>query len=117
MKGTAKSGTVSNIKPMQGGGAIASLSNGQYVFGDLSAVGTDIINFSHYYREDGTKVLLPVPCKVTTANLILEDVEENTDPIPDPEPEPTNKLVPLTVTIEGEGYKSVTVDLIPNDAD
>lgn len=33
------------------------------------------------------------------------------------EPEPTNKLVPLTVTIEGEGYKSVTVDLIPNDAD
>src|SRR5690606_15494319 len=35
------------------------------------------------------------------------------DVVSEPDPEPTN-LVPLTVTIEGEGYKSVTVDLLPN---
>lgn len=98
MKGIAKNGTVSNIKPMEGGGAIASLSGGQYVYGDLSPTGSDIINFTHYYKVDGTKVLLlyGVPpilkqCKVTVANLILEDVPE---PTTDPEPDPETSIFP-----------------------
>jgi len=47
MKAKAKDGTTNNIKPITGGGAIATLTGGQYVFGDLSTQGTDIINFDH----------------------------------------------------------------------
>lgn len=107
MKGTAKNGTVSNIKPMEGGGAIASLLGGQYVFGDLSSLQTDLINFNHYYKADGTKVLLPKPCKVTTANLILEDIPEGTpDPTPDPDPEPTPAFPASFVLTEPNGAKA-----------
>lgn len=84
MKATAKPNTVSNIKPMDGGVAIATLSGGEYVFGDLSSQLTDIINFSHYYTAEGVKVPLSRLCKVYIGNnLILTNDVEGT---PDPEP-------------------------------
>ena len=91
MKGIAKAGTQSNIKPMDGSAQLATLFGGQYVYGEKSVAGTDIINFSHYYKAYKTKVPLAKPCKVTTANLILSNEIEppGTEPTPTPEPEPT----------------------------
>lgn len=91
MKATAKEGTISNIKPMAGGGAIATLTGGQYVFGDLSSQGTDIINFSHYYTATGVKVELGKPCKVYigTNLIITNETEPTTPPDPNPDPDPT----------------------------
>jgi len=116
MKAIAKQNTSSNIKPMDGSPQLGVLTGGQYVYGDLSLTGTDIINFEHYYKADGTKVPLGKKCKVFIGNnlVVTNEVEPTPDPTPDPTPEPSG-LVPLTVTIEGDGYKTVTVDLLPND--
>ena len=91
MKAKAKDLTINNIKPMAGGGAIATLSGGQYVFGDLSSQATDIINFSHFYTASGVKIELGKPCKVYIGtNLILtNETETTTPPDPDPDPAPT----------------------------
>jgi len=85
MKAKAKDLTVSNIKPMAGGAAIATLTAGQYVFGDLSSQGTDIINFSHYYTADGVKVELGKPCKVFISTNLIVTNENETTPPPDPD--------------------------------
>lgn len=112
-KGIAKVGTSSNIKPMAGGGAIATLYGGQYVYGDLSSAGTDLIDFVHYYKADGTRVSLGQLCKVTVGNLVLTDENEPNMPIPDPEPEPEPTPSEFTVTVKATGFKAVTVDLEP----
>ena len=102
MKGVAKAGTQSNIKPMDGSAQLATLFGGQYVYGEKSVAGTDIINFSHYYKADKTKVPLAKPCKVTTANLILSNEIEppGTEPPPTPEPEPTPEPPPVEEPIK-----------------
>lgn len=98
-KGIAKPGSESNIKPMAGGAEIAKLLGGQYVYGTLSAAKTDLMNFSHYYRADGTRVVLGKPCKVTTANLLplIDEADPflPTDPPVDPEPEPNPDPEPI----------------------
>lgn len=92
MKAVLKPGTApTNVKPMAGGAEIARMSPGDYVFGDLSTTGSDIIGFSHFYRAGGEKFLLGVPCKVTVANMIKTNETEpggGPDPDPDPTPDP-----------------------------
>jgi len=117
IKGTAKSGTITNIKPMAGGGAIATLTPGQYVYGELSALETDIINFDHYYTADGTLVDLGVLCKVSVGNLIVTAEQE-----PGTEPPPSGTLPVIhysrTETFRADGYPDKTVttefDWTPN---
>jgi len=108
MKATAKSGTTNNIKPMAGGGAIATLTGGQYVFGDLSTQGTDIINFDHYYTASGVRIELGRPCKVYIGtNLILTNETETTTP---PDPEPSNGAIVKAVIYFEDG---TTQELFP----
>jgi hypothetical protein len=84
MKGIAKA--LTNIKPMLGGLTIAQLPIGGWVYGDR--VPTDLVNFSHFYRADGTRVELtnsagPVMCKCYIGNLTLVDeIEPGTIPPP-----------------------------------
>lgn len=109
MKGTAKQGTVSNIKPMEGGVAIASLPGGQYVYGDLSPTGSDIINFTHYYKADGTKVELSKPCKVFIGNnlIVTNENEPTTDPETPTDPDPEVPQFPASfVLTEPNGAKA-----------
>ena len=107
MKAKAKDGTANNIKPMSGGGAIATLTGGQYVFGDLSSQATDIINFSHYYTASGVKIELGKPCKVYIGtNLTLTNETETTEP-PDP---PTNDAIVKAVVYFEDG---TTQELFP----
>lgn len=90
MKGTQKQGLSSNVKPMAGGVAIAQLKSGDYVYGDVSSTGSDLINFTHFYRADGTLFELGTPCKVTVTNLVMvNEAEPGTPPVPDPTPTPT----------------------------
>lgn len=105
-KGTAKFGTSTNIKPLAGGEAIGLLNGGEYVYGDKSSTGSDIINFTHYYRVNGSKVELGgVKCKVSVVNLFISTETEpggatpppEPDPTPDPNPEPSNDTFTATV--------------------
>jgi hypothetical protein len=108
MKARAKDLTVSNIKPMSGGAAITTLTAGQYVFGDLSTQGTDIINFSHFYTASGVRIELGKPCKVYIGtNLILTNETEPTTP---PDPEPSNGAIVKAVIYFEDG---TTQELFP----
>jgi len=108
MKAKAKDGTINNIKPMAGGGAIATLTGGQYVFGDLSSQATDIINFDHYYTATGVRVELGKPCKIYIGNnLILTNETEPTDP---PDPEPSSDVIVKAVIYFEDGK---TQELFP----
>lgn len=108
MKAKAKEGTSTNIKPMAGGGAIATLTGGQYVFGDLSSQATDIINFSHYYTATGVRIELGKPCKVYIgSNLIVTNETESTTPT---DPESTNDAIVKAVIYFEDG---TTQELFP----
>jgi len=83
IKGTAKNGTLTNIKPMAGGTAIYQLTGGQYVYGEYSTLQTDIINFDHYYGADGVLHALGVLCKCSVGNLtVIAEQEPGTQPPP-----------------------------------
>ncbi len=86
MKGQANK-VNKNIKPMAGGNAIAQLQVGGWVFGTKGP--TDLTDFNHYYKPDGTKVELGKPCKVTHSDMILTNEEEWTDPVDPPVDPPT----------------------------
>ena len=89
MKGTAKA--ITNIKPMDGGVTIAQLQTGDYAYGTQGA--TDLMNFSHFYRKDNTKVELGKMCKAYLGNLILSN---DAEPIVEPPPvDPPIDPVPL----------------------
>jgi hypothetical protein len=73
------------------------------------------IHFDRVYKangviDDGTKGYAAVvdPLNQAVKFMDLQDIPE---PVPTPEPEPTVK--PLTVTIEGENYKTVVVTVEP----
>jgi len=116
MKGVQKEGTSSNLKPVDGVGPIKTLLAGEWVYGNLSATGSDIIGFTHYYNADGVKIELDEPYKVSVTNLIKSnEVEPTGTPAPTPEPEPTPTPTPAldwdvhvsmatkTVRVTGEG--------------
>lgn len=84
-KGTAKA--ITNLKPLDGGAAIAQLPIGGWVYGDKGT--TDLTGFTHYYLANGTrkeliKNGLPCPCKATLSNLTLvfDVVEPGIEPPP-----------------------------------
>lgn len=87
-KGVAKTGTISNIKTMVSGVQTGiAMKGGDYVYGTLSPTGSDIINFDHFYRADGSMVSLlqfGQLCKVTTASMVLSSEVEPTPPPPPP---------------------------------
>lgn len=78
VKATARIET--NIKPMTGGGPIAVLPVGGYVFGDEGS--TDITGFTRWYTPTGKMELLGVPCKAWKANLTITNEVE--PPITEP---------------------------------
>ena len=100
MKATAK--TATNLKPMAGGGAIATLPVGGWIYGDKGA--TDIINFTHWYRPTGQKMELGAPCKAFIGtNLVLSDeAEPGTQPDPPPTTPPTTDTFPPYIPIGSE---------------
>ncbi len=111
MKGTVKDGVAVNIKPMDGSAQLGVLTGGQYVFADLNASATDLINFDHYYTELGVRVNLAKPCKVYIGSNILltNETEGEPDPTPDPTPIPEINY-DLHLQIRDGVLKSVTVD-------
>ena len=102
IKGVAKSGTVTNVKPMAGGVAIHQLSGGQYVYGEYSSLQTDIINFDHYYQSNGTIVNLGTLCKCSVGNLII--TQENENPVTPP-PSGNDEII-----IEVDGTATITLN-------
>jgi hypothetical protein len=75
------------------------------------------IHFDRVYKangviDDGTKGYAAVvnPVSPFEPFMKLEDIPE---PVPTPEPEPTVK--PLTITIGGEDYETVTIELKPKE--
>jgi hypothetical protein len=107
VKGTAK--TALNIKKVSGGGAIATLPIGGYVYGVLSVGGTDITGFEHYYKASGQLIPLTDKCKVTAAPsgmVIVEAVEPGTTPPPEqpPTPDDDSPLVKMRVYRADDTY-------------
>lgn len=92
---------------------IGDLYAGDKVYGIVTGAW---IGFSKVYRANGTVenfagyAAVQDPNNSVTKYATLKDVPEPT-PNPDPDPEPTVK--PLTVTIEGEYYQTVTVTVLP----
>ena len=84
-KGVARLAT--NIKPMAGGGAIATLPPGGWVYGNMSNPPTDMIDIVAWYRPTGERMALVSPCKATASNLtITNDPGEGGTPPPNPTP-------------------------------
>ena len=108
MKGTVKTGLTVNIKPMDGSAQLGVLTGGQYVFGDLSAAGTDLININYYFKVDGTKVNLTKPCKVFIgSNMIVTNETE-----PGGEPQPVPATIPLEFSVSnGDGNNMIEVSV------
>src|SRR5688572_18139750 len=108
MKGTVKDGVTSNIKPMDGSAQLGVLTGGQYVFADLNASATDLINFNHYYTVDGLKVILAKPCKVYIGTNILLSNEVESE-VPPPPPTVPSVNFDLHVQVRDGLPKSVTM--------
>jgi hypothetical protein len=71
-----------NIKNKVSGLVLNHLKMNDYVFGELSQAGTDIIDFDHFYRATGERVELGAMCKVTrsTAIVITNEIEPGSEP-------------------------------------
>lgn len=117
-KGTAKAGTSSNIKRTIDSAIVGHLSDGAFVFGDLSSAKTDIVNFDHCYTAAGQRVELGAACKVSVGNLTLTTADEPTStpsPTPAPAPAPsapsTVTLVDVTIAIDGVQYGATGVNV------
>jgi len=90
MKGLARAGTISNVKNLTTIAILAQMKSGDSVYGSLSVQGTDLLNFDHFYRADGSRWDLGAMCKVTVSNLTLSnDPEPGPTPVPVPVPTPT----------------------------
>lgn len=87
MKATLKMG-FANVKYMSGGGAVAAMQAGDYVFGKYNTTKSDIVGFDHFFRANGTRFDLHVPCKVWAAFMAIDwnANEQPTDPPPAPGP-------------------------------
>lgn len=58
---------------------------GDWVYGTLSVTGSDIMNFDHFFRKDGSRVPLPKLCKATVGNMTIDQLAvENPDPTEPP---------------------------------
>lgn len=74
---------------------------GDYVYGNLNTTvpPTDIMNFTHFYRADGSKFELPIECKASVSNsgvptmTLTNEAEPGTPPPPQPNGEFTVTMV------------------------
>jgi GH25 family lysozyme M1 (1,4-beta-N-acetylmuramidase) len=109
MKGKVKVGTIVNIKNMAGGSApVAVMQANDFVYGTDSP--TDIINFSHYYLANGTKVELSAVCKASKTNLIVTNEAEPTIPVDPPVDPPTDTSHVVEVFIDGVSVYRTELD-------
>lgn len=105
-KGIARLAT--NIKAMTSGQvpAVTQLQIGQYVYGTLigSSLSGDITGFSHFYKQDGTKIELGCSCKVYAGNMI-QPLSNETEPgtVTPPPPVPISGNVHLEFDINSDG--------------
>jgi hypothetical protein len=81
MKGVLRQGT-NNVK--SGSTIVAQMMAGDWVFGDLSTTGSDLIGFDHFYRANSSRFNVPAGSKVTVANMTITQENETT---PEPQPE------------------------------
>lgn len=82
-KGVVNPGYIANIKELATGVIKHKATAGEYVYGDLSSAGTDLIGFTHYYNTAGGRVELGAVCKVSIgANLTVTPEAEPTEPPP-----------------------------------
>jgi hypothetical protein len=85
------------------------------VYGDVN---DGWISFDRVYKangviDDGTRGFAAVTNPLNRAEVFIK-LEDKPEPVPAPTPEPEPPAVkPLTVTITGEDYESVTVELKP----
>ena len=104
IKGTVKTGLTANIKSKTGApaGTVATLAAGGYVYGVDG--GTDVIDFTHYYRPTGQRMEIGYLCKVSKTNLVCSTEQEpGTVPPPDPDPEPVpDSIFSYTLRIRDE---------------
>lgn len=101
VKGTIISG-FANIKTVDGSPSSTGLAMnvGDYAYGELSASGTDLVGFSHFYRVGGAKIELGEPCKANATNMSkITETEPGTNPNPIPIPTVT---VTYTATLEDD---------------
>lgn len=85
------------------------LKKGDVVYGEVK---TDSrIYFNKVYRANGTIDQIAGSAAVRDATQEWLSLTEEAEPNPDPVPLPTVK--PLIVTIGGEGYETVTVEVKP----
>ncbi len=109
-----------NVKTMDGSPASGlRMEVGDYAFGDVSPTKTDLINFDHFYRANGTLVNLGKPSKATAANMNITNESETPTP-PDPNPEPTppdpesvKEILYSDVTYVNYAGATVTIRLFP----
>ena len=97
-KSTALSGA--NVKSLATGVIRATMQAGDYVIGDVSVTGSDMINFREFFRVNGAVFSLPDICKVSLTNLSVPVLVGT--PTPDPIPTTSPFLVTMTDTNTGE---------------
>lgn len=107
VKGTARSFT--NLKYMDGVGLTGlGLQAGDWVLGDRSSTGSDIINITDgIHRKDGVTIDRPPlnkPCKASTGNLDVTDLPVSPPPPPPPPPGTTTYTVTLVDDQTGETW-------------
>jgi len=109
-----------NIKAMDGSIIpTTTMQPGDYVFGDWSVTKSDIINFTHFYRADGTLVPLIegklFKVSVSFSNMTITNETEQQTPPPSPAPDPAGvkRIVDSVITYETEAGEIKTVRLVP----
>lgn len=121
-KGTINTG-FANVKTMDGSALPSPLAMqiGDYAYGTKSVTGSDLINFDHFYRKNGSRVDMQKLCKANAANMTFsEETEPGTPPDPDPDPVPVpnpsdvKRIISDVITYEGMDGKIYTQDMVPN---
>lgn len=108
-KGTA--GAIANIKTMDGSAMPSPLAMnvGDYAYGTVSVTKSDLTNFSHFYRKNGSRVELGRLCKANAASMMFKEEAEPGTPVP-PEP-PSGVTLKHAILVYSDG--SIAVDGIP----
>jgi hypothetical protein len=121
MKGTVNSTTTSGVKIRTGMSAIPETDTGKKLFPGDRVYGTVLGNwiaFTDVYRNDGTVedlggtryAAVANPTNLSEKYLTLTNEPE--PPVPDPDPQPS-VLPTLEISIGGDGYETVNVELKP----
>lgn len=111
-----------NVKTVDGSAMILPLTMQleDWVYGDISVTGSDIMNFTYFFRKDGTQVSLPKPCKASAANMLIDpNAVENPEPPVDPtvppviDPKSLVTLLYIDTTFRAYDNSLVVIRTIP----